>query len=280
MKRITQKINGKINLTLDVVGKDGEFHAIDSLVASIGLVDAITLIKRDDKKIQLAEEGFRAGVPAEKNNAVKAARVFMERFNTNGVDLYVKKGIPVGGGFGGSSADIAGVLLGMKRLYRIKESVYPLAAELGSDVVYQMVGGYKILFGRGEKMESLKIHRSMPVLVVSGTPIDASVCYAKFDEQGKSYSDCTSVATFFLQKKELDSFYLSAKNDLLPAAKEISADIGTVMGILKDYGAVMVGMSGSGSGVYGIFKSFHACNRAYRQMHPMLKDRLLKTYTL
>lgn len=76
----------------------------------------------------------------------------------------------------------------------------------------------------------------MPVLVVSGEPIDAGVCYAKFDEQGKTYADCTSVASYFLQKKEIDSFYLAAKNDLLPAAKEISPDIETVMGILKDYG--------------------------------------------
>ena len=73
MRRTTQKIYGKINLTLDVSPKTGDFHAIDSLVASIGMVDAITLMRREDKAIQIAEEGFSSGVPADKNNAVKAA---------------------------------------------------------------------------------------------------------------------------------------------------------------------------------------------------------------
>ena len=206
MRRTTQKIYGKINLTLDVSPKTGDFHAIDSLVASIGLVDAITLMRREDKAIQLAEEGFSSGVPADKNNAVKAARAFMERYNTPGVDIYLKKEIPVGCGFGSSSADIAGVLLGMKRLFKIKDNLYPLAAELGSDVVYQMVGGYKILFGRGEKMENLKVRFPLPVLIVSGNPIYSGTCYAKFDEMGKQYEDCTSVAAYFLQRRELDSF--------------------------------------------------------------------------
>ena len=278
MRRTTQKIYGKINLTLDVSPKTGDFHAIDSLVASIGMVDAITLMRREDKAIQIAEEGFSSGVPADKNNAVKAAWAFMERYNTPGVDIYLKKEIPVGCGFGSSSADIAGVRLGMKRLFKIKDNLYPLAAELGSDVVYQMVGGYKILFGRGEKMENLKVRFPLPVLIVSGNPIYSGTCYAKFDEMGKQYEDCTSVAAYFLQRRELDSFYLAAKNDLLKAALELSPDIGRVMTVLKDYGAALVGMSGSGGGVFGVFTSFHAAKRAYRQMYPLLKGKLFQTY--
>lgn len=55
------------------------------------MVDAITLMRREDKAIQIAEEGFSSGVPADKNNAVKAAWAFMERYNTPGVDIYLKR---------------------------------------------------------------------------------------------------------------------------------------------------------------------------------------------
>lgn len=203
-------------------------------------------MRREDKAIQLAEEGFSSGVPADKNNAVKAAPGVYGTIQHARVDIYLKKE-PGRRGFGSSSADIARVLLGMKRLFKIKDNLYPLAAELGSDVVYQMVGGYKILFGRGEKMENLKVRFPLPVLIVSGNPIYSGTCYAKFDEMGKQYEDCTSVAAYFLQRRELDSFYLAAKNDLLKAALELAPDIGRVMTVLKDYGAALVGMSGSGA---------------------------------
>ena len=65
---------------------------------------------------------------------------------------------------------------------------------------------------------------------------------------------------------------------MLKAALELSPDIGRVMTVLKDYGAALVGMSGSGGGVFGVFTSFHAAKRAYRQMYPLLKGKLFQTY--
>ena len=67
MQKVTQKIPAKVNLTLDIVGQKEGFHIINSLVASIDLVDAITLYKRKDKEVVLTEKGILVGCPDRKS---------------------------------------------------------------------------------------------------------------------------------------------------------------------------------------------------------------------
>ena len=136
MRKVKVKIPAKINITLDVLDKtpDG-FHDLKSLVASINIYDKITLKKRKDVFISLKEKGNVTGLQ-EENNAYKTAKKFMAKYDTPGVNIVIDKKIPIANGLGGSSADIAGVLIAMKKLYKVDCDLSELASELGSDVCY------------------------------------------------------------------------------------------------------------------------------------------------
>ena len=122
METVRVNAHAKINLTLDVVGAEGGYHALDSLVATVALRDRIAATRRRDGRIVLHMHGMGCErIPPARNNAVLAAEQFVAAFHTTGADISVYKKIPVGGGFGGSSADAAGVLRALAALYGIAD---------------------------------------------------------------------------------------------------------------------------------------------------------------
>ena len=149
------KSYAKINLTLDIVGEANGYHLLDSFVASLDLYDLVVVRKRKDKLISVTMRGMGSeGISPEENNAAKAGEAFVERFGTSGANIAVYKNIPLGAGLGGSSADAAGVLNGMAKLYGISDSeaLGALADRLGSDTRYMLKGGFCRMQGRGEKL--------------------------------------------------------------------------------------------------------------------------------
>ena len=118
MKNIVINAPAKVNFTLDVLGVEENYHKIKTLVSTIDLYDKITIKKRKDSRIKLVMKGIKVDCEITENNAYKAAKAFIEKYKTLGVDIIVNKKIPVGAGLGGSSADIAGVLNAMEGLYQ------------------------------------------------------------------------------------------------------------------------------------------------------------------
>lgn len=277
---VREKIPAKVNLTLDVLGKEGNFHNIKSLVASINLFDTITLLRRNDKRVTLKIIGLPVNCPASENNAVKAAMAFIKKFDTKGVNIIINKKIPVGGGLGGSSADIAGVLKGMKRLFNVDGDLSPLANELGSDSNYMLNGGYAVMSGRGVDVKSLNINAKLYLLLISSQgSISAKACYNRFDELDKSSEPCTEKAITLLKKDDVESFSAVVKNDLDAAANTI-VDVTFPKLALKEVGALSSFVSGSGPTVYGVFKNQAKRDAAYLKLSALFGNRLIKANTL
>ena len=128
MRKVKVKVPAKVNLTLDVLGLDGGYHSLKSFVASVNVFDTITVKARRDGKITLENRGVDVGCDITDNNAYKGAKSFIDTFGTCGVDIVIDKKIPVGGGLGGSSADIAGVLNALNRLFETDMNMEELAA--------------------------------------------------------------------------------------------------------------------------------------------------------
>ena len=154
----TARVNAyaKLNLTLDIVGSEEGYHLLDSLVVTVGLFDRVVVKKKRGGLSSVSMHGLGSeNIPPEKNNALRAAEAFSARFQTDGANITIYKNIPMGAGLGGSSADVAGVLLGMTKLYEIRDmgSVFSLAEELGSDVKFQLSGGFARMRGRGGDLE-------------------------------------------------------------------------------------------------------------------------------
>ncbi len=280
MKKIKIKARAKINLTLDVLGVEGKFHNISTLVSTIDLCDEIILKKRKDKRITLEMKGFPVDVPIVENNAYKACKRFVQEFRTLGADIIVNKKIPIGAGLGGSSADIAGVLNGMKKLYNVSNSVLPLANELGSDSGYLVSGGYAVLTGRGDKIEGKDIDKRLYLLIITEeTPVSAKSSYTEFDKQGKTYKPCTKTALKALIEGDNDKFVKVIKNDLSHPSCEILPEIKNNLLSLKKAGADAQVMTGSGSAVYGLFFDKKKRDKTYKKLLPLYKGQLLKAET-
>lgn len=152
-----EKAYAKVNLTLDILGVKDGYHQLDSLVIALDLYDLITVKKRKDGKIRVFSRGEGSeSIPEEKNNAFKAAVAFQSEFSCGGAEISVFKNIPVGAGLGGSSADAAGVLRAMKKLFCIVPSpenerkILAIADGTGSDVRAMYTGGTCRMRGRGE----------------------------------------------------------------------------------------------------------------------------------
>ncbi len=277
---VREKIPAKINLTLDVLGTEGKFHNINSLVASINLYDRITLIKRNDKRVTLRTNGLKIDCPVHENNAVKSAVLFMKTFGTKGVNIIINKKIPVGGGLGGSSADIAGTLIAMKRLFDIDCDLRPLADQLGSDASYMLEGGYAVLSGRGTTIEKKAISTQLHLLLISSEGnISAKECYKKYDVINKTTPPCTQECVKLLTDGDLDGLAKIMKNDLQEPA-ETFIDLTLPRLCLKEVGALSVLVSGSGPTVYGVFKTLAKRDLAYQKLLPLFGERLIKANTL
>lgn len=281
MKKVRVKIPAKINLTLDVVGVKDGYHEISSLVTGVNLYDYITVKKRSDKKVTLTEKGIKAGCITESNNAYKTAILFMHTFKTNGVDIILKKNIPVGGGLGGSSADIAGVLLAMKKLFGIKKDVKSIADSLGSDSGYMTSGGLAIISGRGDKVFNLKSQKKFNLLILAQNKmVSAGESYRRFDEQGVVNPPVTDKAVSLLQDGNVNEFLSVIKNDLYLPSASVLPEIRDNINAVKNAFADKVLMTGSGSAVYGIFLSKAKRNKAYKQLKATFGKYVIKAKTL
>ena len=280
MKKVVIKAPAKVNLTLDVLGAEGGYHKIKTLVSTIDIFDKIIIKKRKDSRVNLIMKGFPVDCEMTDNNAYKAAKAYVDKHKTLGVDIVINKKIPVASGLGGSSADIAGVLNGMKQLYEEQE-VLSIANELGSDSGYLLNGGYAVLTGKGDKVDRKDIDEKLYLLLITEEKkISSKESYKLFDKQAKTYKPCTASAEKALKDKDFFRFYMILKNDLLNASSTKVEEIKANLVALKKAGASAQVMTGSGSAVFGIFESKRARQKAYKKLYPLYKKSLIKVQTI
>lgn len=281
MKKVTVKVPAKINLTLDILGVNNGYHDIESLVGSIDVYDTITVSERKDGKINLVMKGRPVDCLIYDNNAYKASKAFIEKYGVAGVDVVIDKKIPVAGGLGGSSADIAGVLNALKILYQIDDDMSFLAGELGSDAIYMLTGGYAVLKGRGEKVEKTDADRTIYLLLITDDKIiSARNCYKRFDQKKKKYEGVTENAKRKLYQGDLQGLFPLLKNDLLESAVDLVPTIKNNLFALEKAGAPKVLLAGSGPTVYGLFFDKKERDNAYKKLKGLYGDDVIKAQTV
>ena len=269
MRRVKIKSYAKVNLTLEVTGVENGYHMLDSLVASIDLFDLIVLKKRKGALSSITMKGMGSeSIPPEKNNALKAAEAFSQCFQTDGVEITVYKNIPIGGGLGGSSADVVGVLNGMAALYGIEDraKLKELADSLGSDTGYMLDGGFARMMGRGEKVEKLDLTNKLHFLLICpNSLVSAKESYQAFDGMPRTleYRGCqTERCIELLRKKDLNEGGRYLMNDLFRASYSLNADVGTAYEEAQSFSPLGATMSGSGSSVLAMFETKELCEWA------------------
>ena len=161
----------KINLSFEIKGRreDG-FHEIETLMAPISLSDCLT-IERGETRGDIKFSCDDASVPnGEENLVVRAARLFQTATKIGaGVEIVLEKKIPHGAGLGGGSSDAAATLLGLNELFETRldqKELVQLAAQIGSDVPFFILGSAATCRGRGEIVEPARLPANFNLLLV------------------------------------------------------------------------------------------------------------------
>lgn len=247
----------KLNLYLRVLGKrpDG-YHELETLFERIDLADELTFEPAATLSLTCSEPSLSCG---EDNLVLQAARLLQQETNTAaGARIHLKKRIPVSAGLGGGSSDAAAALLGLNRLWESELSssrLVELAGRLGSDVPFFLSPEpFAVGRGRGERCEPLPTAaRLAHVLVVPPERLSTKAVYegGAFDLTARKPS-ITILAHALRNGPALAGLADGLWNDLEPEAIRRCPVIATIQAHLREHGCLGVGMSGSGSAVFGL----------------------------
>ena len=271
----------KLNLTLAITGAENGFHMLDSLVCTVDLYDLIIMNKRRDDNVTVQMHGLGSeALPPENNNAVKAAKAYIQRFSSRGVDIKIYKNIPFGAGMGGSSADAAGVIRGMSKLYGFgsERELKELADGLGSDTGYLLTGGYARLSGRGNIVETIDCRTPLNFFILTPqTGVSTAECYSLYDSLPKAKLTSEN-AVNALCEGDIASLAAAMNNALYLPAKKLNPQIAKAKEELESFSPLGVNMTGSGSAVFAIFESKELCDWAKSRYRGEFGCMCLKTY--
>lgn len=258
--------HAKINLVLELLGpRDDGYTELATVYQSIELGDTV-ILQPAPRGVTLADDGG-VGEPPERNLAVRAAEAWLRSAGEapGGVRISLEKRVPARAGLGGGSADAAAVLRGLDAMYGPRvpsDELHGIAAGLGADVPFFLVGGTVIGRGRGERLEPLPPLRPWHLLLVRvGEGLSTADVFARARRSLTPASQTPTILRFVKYIEEGQHDVPPLCNHLLPAAVGWEPDIGRLVEDLEGLGAA-AGMTGSGSTVFGLFESSSEAVRA------------------
>lgn len=282
MKVVRVNAHAKINLTLDIVGAEGGYHTLDSLVATIALHDRIVVRGRRDGAVSVRMHGMGSErISMERNNAYLAAVRFFEAFGGGGADVAVYKKIPIGGGLGGSSADAAGVLNALALLRGVSDmgALKSIADGLGSDTGYLLTGGFARIRGRGEQVTPLTGLPTLHLLIACPKHgVSTPQCFRTYDELGAVSPPRTERVLAAVASSDMPRAASLMGNALFEAAAACNPDVASALAALQSLSPLGAGMTGSGSACFAVFADEAAAQSAARAFRGTL--RLIRTRTV
>ena len=232
----------KLNLFLKIRNRrpDG-YHNLQSIFQLINLYNEIFIKVRSDSQINVKNN---APLISKKNDiAYKACRLILG--NTSiGVDIEIKKNIPIGAGLGGGSSDAATVLMAINKICKLgysKEQLMQLALKLGADVPFFIFGGNAWVEGVGEEIYPFSIPEYDYVVAIPNISISTSLIFGCFKLTNNT--NPLKIATSFdlIQHEFIE-------NDLESLVIEKFPEMKKLMGWMKTFGYAK--MSGTGSSVF------------------------------
>lgn len=276
MQEISVKAFAKVNFGLAVLPKRNDgFHCIESIFQTVDLSDEL-VIKRSEKKgcfvtcdsMQLPEI----------NTITAAYKALGQVLETElfGVEVFIKKGIPSGGGLGGGSSDAAAFIRGMELLgdFRLSDDKKDyIADKTGSDVFFFMHcddkgSGCALVSGRGEVVKQIQPRKDLWLVMIfpgvhSSTKEAYSLVDDAFEKGRKIKSPDFSEYEFIYNKSVQDWTFI---NTFTPVISDKYEKIRNAIGALEKTNCCYAEMSGSGATVFGVFTSKQQADFAYNSL--------------
>ncbi len=245
----------KINLDLRVLGKRADgYHELRTVFQTISLADSLEIAFTPGRKTEIE---LKDDPGISDNLVLRAARLAMEAMRTAGrLEMRLWKRIPMGAGLGGGSSDAASVLLALPALAGRRiglESLAGLAARLGSDVPFFLLGGAAVGIGRGTELFPLPDAPSrMGLVIAPGVHVDTAQAYAALSPGLTSDAQQNKIISF--QSFTWDSVSGGpAANDFEAVVFARHGRLAALKRGLIRAGASYAMMTGSGSALFGLF---------------------------
>ena len=262
----------KVNLFLRVLGKrpDG-FHDIRTLFQTVSLSDSLGVRLTPAGRPAVRLTCSREDLQGEDNLAWRAADLMLRLTGLAAqIEITLDKAIPSGAGLGGGSSDAAAVIRAVASMLPTRpaaQELFDVAAELGSDVPFLLLGGSAIGTGRGTDLKPLA---DLPpaALVIAQPAVEVSTAWAY-----RALREHRAALTSGSDKSKIEGSGLSSNAPFvgsLPGSREGMVNdfeavvfqrfplIAALKGRLPALGAQPALMSGSGSAVFGVFESYQS----------------------
>ena len=247
--------------SIDVLGKrqDG-YHLVEMIMQTIDLYDLIEINEKDNDQITIKSTSDE--IPLDCNNLVyKAANLIKKTFNINkGVEIHIKKNIPVAAGMAGGSSNAAAVLVGLNKLWNLNlsnQQLEKIGLKLGADVPFCINGGAVLASGIGEELTPIKgltkdvcILVCKPDLFVSTKEVYECIDSKDIDKRpnNKFLIEC-------LKNEDTRQLAENMFNVLEGVTMDKHPVIQQIKDIMTNNRALGAMMSGSGPTVFGLYEN-------------------------
>jgi|SRR5205085_9255920 len=246
----------KLNLALHVRAREADgYHRIETLFAFCEDGDALTAEPADALSLEVTGPFAEALGPD--NLVLRAAYALRDQLRIDaGAALTLDKRLPVASGIGGGSADAAGALRLLQRLWQAElpdEELHAIARSLGADVPACLASQAAMGTGRGDDLHPADTALTgTPVLLVNPrVPLSTAAVFAAWDG---------------VDRGPLSE---ASRNDLEEPALPLVPEIGEVLAALREApGTTLVRMSGSGATCFALFSSESDRDAASEALNP------------
>jgi len=267
------KSYAKVNLYLKIGHRTGDgYHNIESIMQTIDLFDEINLKQTDRPGIFI--ECDNPEVPTDKNSIIyKAAEILMNNIN-KGINISIKKHIPVASGLGGGSSNVATVLKGICRIFNLPLSparLLNIATNFGMDTPFFILGGTAFARGRGELVSPLPaIYPPIPLILINPEiKVSTKWAYQLYDKSIDKNVKSIADFSYLLNRSEIIKpveIYSLIYNSFDLILSQKFPVIEKIKNRLKKLGSITATISGSGPTIYGIFERKNDMVRVYNEI--------------
>lgn len=267
MNEITVKALAKINIGLDVTGRrDDGYHLVRMIMQTVHIYDLVTIKKAEDDGISMTTNAKFLPVDGD-NLCIRAAKMLADEFDLPcGVSISLSKRIPVAAGMAGGSADAAAVLYGMNKIFSLgmtMEQLMERGVKIGADVPYCLMRGTALAEGIGEELTPLPPMMRVPVLIAKpAISVSTKYVYEHLDAlENPEHPDIDAMIED-IKNQDLRALGSHMGNILEGVTVAKYPVIQQIKDVMKEQGAVVSMMSGSGPTVFGFFEDEETLHKA------------------
>ena len=260
----------KINLCLTILGiRDDGYHDIQSIMRPISLYDELLF-----QRIEKSEINLKCSpplIPNKDNLVIKAANLLLHGKNKTpgypGYEIKLKKNIPIAAGLGGGSSDAASTLLALNKLYDInlsKDQLKEIGISIGADVPFFIEARSSLAEGKGEKLTPLDDLPTWWFLLVNpGFKVSTKWTYKNLNLNLTKQKDMIKMTALLPSLKDVIKIKHLLINDLEVPVIAKYPQIRKLKKIVYSLEAEVVGMSGSGPTVFGLYTDYKKAKQAF-----------------